>query len=240
MELDKVVSDAVQAALTSDAIKEKVQTAATKAVSEAIDSAFGYNSAFRKSLQEAITQVLPITREQDLATFSQAVREVVKVRLQAVAHETAATHVGKAIDDLLPDEPVIFIEDLREEYVAYLKNEARVENCHCEDDSEPEHTFEIETPSWSDKTRFVYFAEEAELSQYDSGVSCLAFSMNGECGRCYHANLREKKDTRHSVSSEIQKMFAGPLYGFHSMLFRLATGVAELNFSRNPRGVSNE
>jgi hypothetical protein len=234
MQLDKLVSDAVQSALTSEAIQAKVQAAAAKAVSEAIDSAFGYSSPFRKSLQESIAGVLPIVREQDLATFTHAVREVVKTRLQTVAHDTAAMHVGKAIDDLLPDEPVIYLEDLRESYADYLRQEAEG-GCHCDGDYEPEHTFEVDKPDWSDKTRFVYFAEESGRDQYDACVSCLAFSLVGDVGRCYHAQLIEKKDARYRVSEDVRQLFAGPLYGFHSMLFRLATGLAELDFSRKPR-----
>jgi hypothetical protein len=138
MTLEELIADAVKAALSSDAIKDKVQKATEKAVSESIDSAFSYNSAFRKHLGETIAGLLPVTHENDLARFSQAVREVVKLRLQTCASETAAAHVGSAIDALLPDDPIIYLSDFREAYRDFLREESRSEHCHCDNDEEPE------------------------------------------------------------------------------------------------------
>lgn len=233
MLVDDLIAQAVSAALTSDAIQEKVKKSAEKAVSEAIDQAFGYGSEFRKGLADSISKVLPITREQDLATFAQAVREVVKLRLQTCASETAAEHVGSAIETLLPEERVIYIDEFRKAFLDKIKND-NPEHCDCHGDYEPEHTWEVERPDWSETTRFLYFGSDEGMSRYDAETSSLAFHVKGEIGRCYHAELRHKKDDRHRVVDDVRAIFAGPLYGFHSMLFRLATGLAVLNFGSKP------
>ncbi len=221
--LDTLVSEAITNAINSDAIAKKVQAAAEKAITETIDAAFGYNSMFRDGIKKAINHVLPIANADDLAVFGNAVREILQQRLSRLASETAEAHLAKVIDDLLPESPVITMAELREAFVDKLKEEASRADCHCdESDDDLEFAWNIDQGS-HDKYWDLWMSPDEGSSRYDKDVITLRFRpIDGtDLHQCWSANAG-----RHA--EKLPSLFSGPLYGFDAMVFRLATGIANL------------
>lgn len=223
--LDTLITEAITNAITSEAIAKRVQAAAEKAVAESIDAAFGYNSDFRKGIQRAISEILPITKVDDLAVFSHAVREVLQRRLCNLASETAAEHLGTVLESLLPDCTVISIDDLKQEYIDKLKESASRHDCSCEEDhGEPEFAWNEEHGN-HDKYWDIWMSPDPDASRYGGkDVVILRFRpIEGSDGlhECWNASVG-------GHDSKVGSIFCGPLYGFDAMVFRLATGTAKL------------
>lgn len=223
--LDSLVSEAIANALTSESIAKRVQLAAEKAVGESIDSAFGYGSKFRKGMEEAIRDVLPITKTDDLAVFANAVRVLIQRRLATLASETAAEHVGKVLDKLFPAGTDITIKELREAYVEKLKSNASHSDCSCDEgDYEPEYTWNEETGDHS-KYWDLWMSPEVDAARYSGkDVIALRFRPVGDSPdlhECWNAHVGR-------TDMQLSSLFMGPLFGFDAMVFRLATGTARL------------
>lgn len=224
--LDTLVSEAITNAINSDAIAKKVQASAEKAITETIDAAFGYNSPFRDGIKKAIGQVLPIANADDVATFGNAVREIIQQRLSRLASETAEAHLAKVIDDLLPESPVVTMKELREAYVDKLKEQATWADCHCdESDEDPEYTWQIDTGKSNDKYWDLWMSSEPDASRY-SGKDLVVLRFRpvddgSGLQQCWHARVD-------GHDCKAGSLFSGPLFGFDAMVFRLATGIAKL------------
>jgi hypothetical protein len=224
--LDDLIADSIRNALQSDSIKKRVQEAADKAISDAISGAFGYSSPFRKGIEEAIREILPIPRAQDLAVFADATRELLQRRLATVASETAKTHLEEVIEKILPSDPVITLKELEEAYKDKLMDENRDE-CSCDD--YVAYTWEIEQDSThhiESMRRYwdLYFAPTEDESRYGSKTQTLRFKpteANPELHECWTTSGFDKQQLG-------KTMFVGPLYGFDLMVWRLATGTAKL------------
>lgn len=225
--LDSLIQASITSVMTSESIAKKVYAAADKAVSDSIDAAFGYNSEFRKSIQKAIGEVLPITRTDDLAGFSHAVRTLIQKRLASLASETAAEHVGKIIESLLPEGTTISMEDLKEAYEDKLKSQASFSDCHCEDSDDIAFAWNIERASTGEYWD-LWLSPEEDASRYDKGVITLRFRPvvgDSSLHECWHASAG-------GSDMHINSLFIGPLYGFDAMVFRLGTGLAKLKHER--------
>lgn len=223
--LDSLVSEAIANALTSESIAKRVQLAAEKAVGESIDSAFGYGSKFRKGIEDAVRQVLPLPDADDLAIFSNAVRVLIQRRLATLASETAAEHVGKVLEKLLPDGAEITMKELREAYVEKLKSESSRSDCSCDEgDYEPEYTWTEEIGSHG-KYWDLWMSSEEDASRYSGkDVITLRFrpvDTSPDLYECWNAHVGR-------TDMQLSSLFMGPLFGFDAMVFRLATGIAKL------------
>lgn len=221
--LDTLVQQVIQERINSGDVRKQIEKAATKAIDDAIDSAFGYSSPFRKSMEASIKEVLPVTNPTDLSAFAHAVREVITAKLGSVADETAAKHVGELIESLLPDDPIITLGELHD---AFKEKILKGSGCHCDDDGDNlPHTFEIEeSTSEITGTKFFHLwcSEEEGASQYGSKVMNFAFHvLESGLAECYSVNVGGKKQE--------YGMFIGPMYGFDAMVFRLATKTAKLD-----------
>lgn len=220
--LDGLVEQSIQNAIQSGTVAEKVQKAAEEAIESAISAAFGYRSEFRKGIEAAITQVLPVVNVTDLANFTNATRNVIQQRLGSLASETAEAHLGEVLDQLLPDEPVITLEQLREAFDDKVRSDASMEDCSCEDPGDIDITWEIEESGRLSDYWDLVCAPEPDTSRYCGTVTVLRFKLvegTSDLHECWHVS--DRKTEGHSL-------YAGPLYGFDAMVFRLATGVAKL------------
>ena len=225
--LDGLIADSIRNALNSDAIKQRVEAAADKAISEAISDAFGYSSAFRKGISECMKSVLPIPSAGDLAEFAHATREILQRRLSTLASETARVHLEEVIEKILPDAPIITLAELKEAYLDKIKRDVP-ESCDCHGEYEPEYTWEIERDrsaiSSLSKYWDLYFAPEEGASRYGSKTQSLRFKPNSEnplLDDCWNVSGFEEGMSK-------TRMFVGPLNGFDLMVWRLAVGTAKL------------
>lgn len=223
--LDTLVSAAITNALNSESIVKRVQVAADKAVAEAIDGAFGYSSKFREGIQKAICDVLPITKADDLSNFAQAVREVLQRRLANLASDTAREHLDTVLESLLPESSVITIDELKVAYIDKLKDKASLGDCSCEEQpDELDISWNIEKGN-HDRYWDLWMSPEEDSTRYGGkDVVTLRFRpLYGTDGlnECWSASAYGKDQLAGSL-------FAGPLYGFDAMVFRLATGTAKL------------
>lgn len=224
--LDVLVKNAINNAICSEAIVLKVEAAANKAITEAIEAAFGYSSEFRKGITEAIKSALPIVDVTDLATFANAVRSALQQRLANAASDTAREHLNEVLEKLLPEHSVISIDDLKSEYIDKIKDKASSGHCDCEEEQDdPEITWVVEPSRDSSKYWDLWMSPEADASRYGGkDVVILRFRpVEGSNGlhECWHASVGGKDRL-------VDSLFAGPLYGFDAMVFRLATGTAKL------------
>jgi len=222
--LDVLVKNAINNAICSESIVLKVQAAADKAITEAIDSAFGYNSEFRKGITEAIKSSLPIVDATDLATFANAVRSVLQQRLANAAFDTAREHLNEVLEKLLPEHSVISIDNLKSEYLDKVREDASRGHCDEEED-DPEITWVVEPSKDSSKYWDLWMSPEEDAQRYGGkDVVILRFRpVEGSTGlhECWHASVGGKDRL-------VNSLFEGPLYGFDAMVFRLATGTAKL------------
>jgi histone H3/H4 len=223
MTIDSLIRESIRNALSSEAIAERVQKAADKAVFESIESVFGYSSAFRKGVSDAIAQALPITRVEDMALFSNAVRELLQKRLANLAHETAAAHLEGVLKSLLPNSTEIGIDELKKAYIDKLKSEASLKDCHCEEDDDMEFAWNIENSEHRKYWDLWMSPNESDSRYRGDEVVVLRFKPSETPGlhECWHASVGHNDKLVNSI-------FSGPLYGFDAMVFRLATGTAKL------------
>jgi hypothetical protein len=228
--LDAIVQTAVQNALQSEAIAKAVSTAAEKAVASAIENAFGYSSKFRKSLEEAVSHVLPMTDVRDLAVFTNATREVINRRLSRLAIDTAAEYLKPVFEQLLPDSPVITLKELQEAYEDKLKSDD-LDGCSCHGDDTPDYMWKIEQSSttsavmsqngWFD----LWMNPDPDAARYSKDTIALRFLPSRDdpsLFTCWHVDHGSSK-------CEWGSLFSGAVFGFDALVFRLGTGVAKLS-----------
>lgn len=224
--LDSLVKQSIERAITSDAIKERVQAATDRAVSESIDSVFSYNSDFRNGIKKAIAAALPTVDVTDLACLSHSVRHLVQKRLATLASETAAEHVEKVLIDLLPEGNVISIKQLKEAYEEKLRGLAIDDECHCDDKRELVYSWNVEH-SRSGGHFDLWVSPHEDASRYGGkDVVTLRFKP-AEDGlyECWNANAGYG-------DIGVNSLFVGPLYGFDAMVFRLGTRLAKLSMEQ--------
>lgn len=232
--LDSLVQSAIRDALRAESLTDHVKKAADKAVREAVDGAFGYNSEFAKGLKETVKQVLPTTSADDLAEFSHAVRELIRRRLTNLASDTAKTHLDEVLSKILPDDPVITLDDLKVAYKKKLQEQiSRNDLCHCEEVDEEylDFTWHVDTGNDSDvlTSRYwdLWMSPEPGASRYGGkDVITLRFKSpfdqkDSDLFECWDASVGSNEKL-------IGSLFTGPLYGFDAMVFRLRTGTAKL------------
>ncbi len=221
--IDGLIKQAVFDAIQAPSLREQVQKAADKAVAEAISSAFGYGSPFREGIQEAVKQALPIVSVDDLASFANACRVVVQRRLQNCAEQTAAANLDRVLEQILPSNPIITMEDFK---TAYREKLSVGSDCHCDTEYDS-FTWDV-TDSDNDNLTGHYWdlrvAPESSSGRYSDQSATLRFrefkESNG-LSECWYAQVGKDAEKLGSV-------FMGPLYGFDAMVWRLATGTAKM------------
>lgn len=236
--LDGLIQDSIRNVLSSDKLVAQVERAAEKAVSEAIESAFSWNSPFRKGINEAVLAVLPVVDVTDIANFANAVQVVIRQRLANLADDTVKTHVEPLLDKLFPNAPLITMAELKEAYIEKVKSNLRdSRECHCDDEDDdeedPEITWEIDYGSSGSTIRNYWdliLAPEAETRRYDPKAVALRFKdLESGLSECWHVS-------NGGTEQKFGSLFNGPLHGFDAMVFRLATGTAKLQ--KHPAKVS--
>ena len=225
--LNDVITASINNALNADAIASQVQKVADKAIAEAIESAFNYSSEFRKNLKAMVERAIPVIETDDLVKFTTAVRDVVTNRLKTLSSETAKVHMDELLANLLPDEPVIQMSELKKLYKDKI---ARLDDCYCDGEDDYEDSFKWEIERGESKTQ-VYFdlliAEDQSESRY--GGKCLVLRFNDhDCEpglySCWNINdLRNESGVTGSI-------FRGAVFGFDAAIFRLGTGAAKLAY----------
>lgn len=224
--LDSLVKAAISDAITSDNIAARVKASSEKAIAESIDAAFGYNSDFRKGISKAIAEVIPIAKADDLAVFANAVREVLQRRLANLAADTAREHLDSVLEKLLPESGIITIDELKKAYIEKIKSEESSSDCSCEEyDGDPDITWQIDKGSHG-KYWDLWMSPEEDASRFGGkDVIALRFRNVDNCPEdiheCWNATVG-------GSDKLVGSLFAGPLYGFDAMVFRLATGTAKL------------
>lgn len=224
--LDSLVKAAINDAITSENIAARVKASAEKAIAESIDAAFGYNSDFRKGISKAIAEVIPIAKTDDLAVFANAVREVLQRRLANLAADTAREHLDSVLEKLLPESGIITIDELKKAYIEKIKSEESSSDCSCEEyDGDPDITWQVDKGS-HDKYWDLWMSPEEDASRFGGkDVIALRFRNVDNCPEDIHECWNA---TAGGSDKLVGSLFAGPLYGFDAMVFRLATGTAKL------------
>jgi hypothetical protein len=222
--LDDLIAESIRNAISSDSIQAKVEAAADKAISEAISNAFGYSSPFRKGVEETIKSILPIPRAEDLARFADATRELLQRRLSTIANDTAKQHLEEVIEKILPDNPIVTFDELKEAFEEKCKDEIQTSSCECREDYDLEYTWEIERSSstYSKDYWDLIVSSEPDASRYGGKSQSLRFkAVDGttDLFECWCAD---------GFDGAKGKIFYGPLYGFDLMVWRLASGLAKL------------
>lgn len=225
--LNDLVAESVEAALRSEAVAEKIKTAAEKAISESITEAFNYRSEFRKNITDTIQQVLPVVNATDLACFANSVRLVIQSRLANLANETARVHIDELLERLLPDNPVITMKELREEFKESIRDSS--DACDCEGEGyEPEFLWSVIRDSGSLLGNYwdLVVSKDPEAGRYDNNSITFRFrDLESGLAECWHIN---GDGYSHREGQKANSLFAGPLRGFDAMAFRLGTGIAKL------------
>lgn len=228
--LDDLIADSIRNALNSDAIKQRVEAAADKAIGEAISNAFGYSSPFRKGVEESIKAVLPVIEARDVASFAVAARELIMRRLDTLASETAKAHLEEVITQILPDAPVISMKEFEEAFVEKIMRESS-DGCDCHgEEYEPPYTWEIEKSSTAGYWDLVYSAKE-DARRYDSTTGTMRFRESRENPGLQECWMVSDTEMPKGANGRIP-MFTGPLYGFDLMVWRLGTGTAKLRLMK--------
>lgn len=218
--LNDLVAESVEAALRSEAVAEKIKVAAEKAISESITEAFNYRSEFRKNITDTIQEVLPVVNATDLACFANSVRLVIQSRLANLANETARVHIDELLEKLIPDNPVITMEELREEFKDSIRD--------CEDkDHEPEFLWSVVRDSGALGNYWdLVVSKDPEAGRYDKDTITFRFrDLESGFAECWHINGNGYSQRE---GQKVNSLFAGPLRGFDAMAFRLGTGIAKL------------
>lgn len=215
--IESLVAESIENVLKSDAISEKIKGAAESAIESAIREAFGHGSRFRKSLREKIDQAIPIVDVDELSWFSNAVMVVIRERLSRLSDETARVHVGKVLDELIPNSSVIELKDLKVRFSEKVKWDAMIEaHGDCDD---MDFLWREEKSEKSDYWDLL-ISTDPDAGPFDKETIRMRFRPSSDdhsIHECWHVN-REYSGT----------LFAGPLFGFDAMLFRLATGISKL------------
>ncbi len=223
--LDSLMRQSITDALQADRLLVTCRNAAEKAIDQAISDAFNYSSPFLKMIKQAVAQSLPIVDVDELAVFTDAVRQVVQKRLANMADETARRQMDIVLEKLLPDATVITMKDFHEAYIAKVRDKHSIDNCECVDsDHEPEHTWTIKKSKNVDGYWDLNIADSEDADRYGKNSISLRFNSGGEpdLHKCWYARVGTSDQLAGSI-------FCGPLYGFDAMLFRLYTGTAKLH-----------
>lgn len=222
--LDDLMRQAVENALSSEALAEKCKVAAVKAIDEAISSAFSYSSPFRKMIEETVKASLPIVKPDELSVFTHCVKTVVQERLVNMADAVAKRQMDEVLAAILPDATVITLKQFQDAYVDRLRNEHSRADCDCFDsDYDPEYSWKIERSKNNDGYWDLIIAPTEGAGRYDKDTMTLRFNSAGDPDfhKCWHANVGKNDELSSSL-------FVGALYGFDAMLFRLYSGTAKL------------
>ena len=217
--LDALIKQGIQDAINSDALRQAIKTHAEKAVSESISSAFARNSDFRKSIEAAIKQVLPIPDASDLAEFAHATRTVIQRRLSLLADETAQKHLDEVLAKLIPDTPEISLGDLKEAFVEKVKRELGLED-YDDDDCYSHYEWDISEGS-VDGYWHLEAAFQHDRKKIDMHLSFRELKGSPGLNECWMCRAGQN-------DVALTSLFTGPLYGFDAMVFRLRTGTAKL------------
>lgn len=224
--LNELVAESVEAALKSEAVAEKIKVAAEKAISESITEAFNYRSEFRKNITDTIQEFLPVVNATDLACFANSVRLVIQSRLANLANETARVHIDELLERLIPDNPVITMEELREEFKDSIRESSDV--CDCEDEGhEPEFLWSVVRDSGALGNYWdLVVSKDPEAGRYDRDTITFRFrDLESGVAECWHIDGNGYSQRE---GQKANSLFAGPLRGFDAMAFRLGTGIAKL------------
>ena len=156
-----------------------------------------------------------------------ALRLVIQSRLANLANETARVHVDELLERLLPDNPVITMEDLKEAFKESVRDSS--DACDCESEGyEPEFLWDVVRDASSSLQNYwdLVVSKDPEAGRYDKDTIVFRFrDLESSLAECWHisGNGYSKREGQTANS-----LFAGPLRGFDAMAFRLGTGIAKL------------
>ena len=219
--LDELIAQSIRNAISADSIRAKVEAAADKAIGEAISNAFGYNSPFRKGLEETVKNVIQVPEDKEVAVFANATRELIQRRLTTLASDTAKAHLSEVLEKVLPSNPVVTLKDLEEEFQSKLKQDDSYES----DGYEADYRWDVEKSTTSSLSGYWDLIVSANPNARDFADETIRLRFqpskdDPELFVCWNVTGIDKPN---------KQIFTGPLYGFDLLVWRLATGVAKLS-----------
>lgn len=191
-----------------------------KVLNDAIASATGYSSDFRKQVDAAMLKALQLNEGVEIASYNDAILKVIERQVEHATADAIERQVAARMKDLLRPVPAeIKLSELVEEYRKHLKGK-RSAGCDCHGDARM--TFAHETPSGA----FHYYSLDPEPGQPPNRCE-VRFGVYQ--GKVFFLSFE---------SAEVEKrLFVGPLYGFHRFLFQLKAANATLVLDCGPDDV---
>lgn len=106
MKIEIDLSAAIAAALAPEKLQPVLEKALNGAVADAINSATGYNSAFRKTLCDQLTEALPHGLDADeTVKFQHVLNAAMNSALRDFNGATVQTAINRVLSDAMPDVP---------------------------------------------------------------------------------------------------------------------------------------
>ncbi len=210
--------------LTTPAGQATAQAAINKVLGAAVDSALGYGSEFRKQVDAAMAKALQLTSDIEIASYNDAILKVVERQLEGATTDAIERQVAGRMKELLAPVPAeIKLSELVRQYKEFVKDKMD-SGCLCSGDSSITFVHDQKTEGYS-KDFDYYGLDDEPGKQYRQ---CdIRFGV-------YKGSLF----TLTFENAEVEKrLFVGPLYGFHRLLFQLKAANAKIVLDITPDDV---
>lgn len=206
------------------------QAAAKKCIvrvlDSAIESATGYNSAFRKRVDAAMARAIQVPEGIEIESYNDAILKIIALQVEHATKDAIERQVAERMKGLLAPIPEeIKLSELVEKYREYLK-ERLDGGCVCHGDGRM--TFGEHSEGYkADEFRYFHLDSEPNKDRHRCDIRFGIYK-----GKMFSLTFQ---------SGDVEKqLFVGQLYGFHRLLFQLKAAQTKIVVDCEPGDVDLE
>ena len=221
-ELEGLLQQAIENALSPEAIRPVIQKKMDELVASAINEQFRYRAPFKELVEQAMASAMPTTLE-DLGRFGDLVQKTVAQHLNDVQNDFIQQAMAPRLAELFtPVEKQITLSELCERLTRAF------ENGFYGDVTAHAPTFNVKKSHTLEGYFDLYADSKYGKENYECGI---AMNFCSE-GKCYSAKI-DQKDVK-------TQKFIGPTYNAEALVLALYTGMTTVLYQEdfNPEAYS--
>lgn len=223
--MQTLIAPLVQLYLESPAGKEMLEKRVAKLVSDALDSATGYNTEFKKSLDSAVAQSLGLPSGIDLPSYNHTILTIVQRQVEALHAGAIQKQIAERMKDLLKPVPEsIKLSEVVEAFRQHCHEKATA-GCSCDGEA-----------------RITIVKKERDSYSYGgTGRQFMDYGLDQDKGTAYNqCEIRfgvygDEMYTLNFSNRDLEKeLFVGPFHGFERMLFQMRAAKTKIIIDGEP------
>jgi len=182
IDMSKLISDSFDKKIEDGTFEKMIDQRVDSVMKDAIESATGWNSAFKKNLENHVKEALSIdVKTIDLSTYGAVLSKLLKERITASMHDAAGKSISQFLVNMESRIPAeLKISDIVEKIVEYWKEEDS-------DKAEEGFEFTLHFAKWKPSYTWNF-----EITEYDLFLSKEEDQEPNKCE--IHIRLNLKKD----------------------------------------------